>query len=65
MGTRHWPEDADEAVEKLETKIAELEATIKQLQDHKREWDKGEYTPTELMGNFLEVLDNLEKNDGI
>ena len=24
MGTRHWPEDADEAVEKLESEIKEL-----------------------------------------
>lgn len=30
MGTRHWPEDADEAVEKLEQRIDELEAQVKQ-----------------------------------
>ena len=30
MGTRHWPEDADEEVERLEKRIRELETAIRQ-----------------------------------
>lgn len=31
MGTRHWPDDADEAVEKLEARIKELEGAIERM----------------------------------
>jgi chromosome segregation ATPase len=29
MGTRHWPEDADEAVEALNRRIAKLESNLR------------------------------------
>lgn len=36
MGTRHWPEDADECVEALEKRISELESRIKELEEELR-----------------------------